>query len=484
MRSLRARLFGAILVVALLSLALALAIGALLTRRAVERNTLKDVSAQLDLLVEREKDALLPFSPSTLRALRPFLERQDERVVQVRLDGSSALLPPERAAALRRSRTLRGTLEFDGERYLYATRLSSARASCCSGPPTRRTAGGRTSRRSRSPRRRGVLAAPIAFLLARAISRPMRGWPRRAASSPRDGPSRVPAKGLRARGARRSVQRAGAARPRAGGRAFVPALGQPRAEDAADGDPRLRRGAPRGRAAGDEAADGGRRGVEAPRAAGRRPARPRPDEPRRFRRPPEPIDLAEGRADAVRRYESRRSSSASRSRPSAAANAPALADPDRTLQVVSNLVENALRLAHRRAARVADRGRAGRDRGRGHRAGPAPEDSSHAFERFYLYSRYGARAAGRHRPRPRDRQGAHRGDGRHGRGDEPAGEPDRLQDPPAPAARSPHAEPRRARPGLAKGLTGNHSRRGREAVAFRDLARLESARADSGLAPA
>ena len=77
--TLRARLFFAILVVALLSLALALAIGALLTRRAVERNTLKDVTAQLDLLVEREKDALLPFSPSTLRALRPFLERQDER---------------------------------------------------------------------------------------------------------------------------------------------------------------------------------------------------------------------------------------------------------------------------------------------------------------------------------------------------------------------------------------------------------------------
>ena len=109
--TLRARLFVAILVVALLSLALALAIGAVLTRRAVERNTLKDVSAQLDLLVERERDALLPFSPSTLRALRPFLERQDERVVQVRLGrlvGSAARGPP---AALRRTGKLDGTLD-------------------------------------------------------------------------------------------------------------------------------------------------------------------------------------------------------------------------------------------------------------------------------------------------------------------------------------------------------------------------------------
>ena len=49
-RSLRARLFAAIALDALLSLALALVLGAILTRRAVERNTLRDVSAQFDLL--------------------------------------------------------------------------------------------------------------------------------------------------------------------------------------------------------------------------------------------------------------------------------------------------------------------------------------------------------------------------------------------------------------------------------------------------
>ena len=121
MTSLRARLFLAISLVALLSLALALAIGAVLTRRAVERNTLKDVAAQFDLLAEREREAVLPFS--RLSSLRPFLERQDEQVLPVPLDGSSAFLPPERAAKLRRGAALNGTVEVDGTRWLYAARL-------------------------------------------------------------------------------------------------------------------------------------------------------------------------------------------------------------------------------------------------------------------------------------------------------------------------------------------------------------------------
>jgi hypothetical protein len=119
--SLRARLFAAIALVALLSVALTLALGAVLTRRAVERNTVRDVSAQLDLLVERERDAILPFS--RLQSLQDFFDRQDQRVEQVALDGSSPLLPPDRAARLRRGARLDGTIESEGTRYLYAARL-------------------------------------------------------------------------------------------------------------------------------------------------------------------------------------------------------------------------------------------------------------------------------------------------------------------------------------------------------------------------
>ena len=80
----------------------------------------------------------------------------------------------------------------------------------------------------------------------------------------------------------------------------------------------------------------------------------------------------------------------SESRPGAAA----AGDPDRVLQVVSNLVENALRVTPaggtvvlRAAAQeisVSDSG-----------PGLAPEDLARAFDRFYLYSRYqGERSVG------------------------------------------------------------------------------------------
>ena len=83
--------------------------------------------------------------------------------------------------------------------------------------------------------------------------------------------------------AREGVQRDGrAARRLARGRAQLPALGQPRAEDAADRDPRLRRRAGRRsiRAGGGGARD---RGVESGPAgtARARPARPRAHEPER-----------------------------------------------------------------------------------------------------------------------------------------------------------------------------------------------------------
>ena len=71
-----------------------------------------------------------------------------------------------------------------------------------------------------------------------------------------------------------------------------------------------------------------------------------------------------------------------------AAEAPALADADRTLQVVSNLVENALRLTPAGGSvrivsspgeiKVEDTG-----------PGLGPDELERAFERFYLYSRYG-----------------------------------------------------------------------------------------------
>ena len=87
-----------------------------------------------------------------------------------------------------------------------------------------------------------------------------------------------------------------------------------------------------------------------------------------------------------------RPASASRSSARRTAAPRAVADPDRALQVLSNLIENALRstpaggsvtvAAHPGELVVSDTG-----------PGIAAEELPHAFERFFLYSRYASNRA-------------------------------------------------------------------------------------------
>jgi two-component system sensor histidine kinase BaeS len=103
---------------------------------------------------------------------------------------------------------------------------------------------------------------------------------------------------------------------------------------------------------------------------------------------PTEIDLAEVAEDAVRRYQAQAELFGVELATVADGAAPAIADADRVLQVISNLVENALRLAPRGGSvrvvtapglvRVED-------------TGPGLEDAdrARAFERFYLHERYG-----------------------------------------------------------------------------------------------
>src|SRR5947208_1524175 len=76
---------------------------------------------EFDLLAQREKASVCPFC--RLGELERFLEPQDERVVPVPLDGSSAFLPLQRAQRLRHGAALDGTVTVDDTRYLYAARL-------------------------------------------------------------------------------------------------------------------------------------------------------------------------------------------------------------------------------------------------------------------------------------------------------------------------------------------------------------------------
>jgi signal transduction histidine kinase len=102
----------------------------------------------------------------------------------------------------------------------------------------------------------------------------------------------------------------------------------------------------------------------------------------------EPIDLGAIAREALRRYESQARDFGVTLEADGAEHAPATGDADRTLQIVSNLVENALRLTPAGGSvrivaapgllRVEDTG-----------PGLGAEELERAFERFYLYSRYG-----------------------------------------------------------------------------------------------
>ena len=212
LQSLRTRLFAAIALVALLSLARALVLGAILPRRAVERNTLRDVSAQFDLLAEREREALVPFA--RLKSLQEFLDRQDERVVQVPLDGTSSLLPPDRAELLRRGARLDGTLHQDGTRYLYAARLVNGKGFILLRPASSTTSAWRPHIEGlvAAALATAALAALIAFLLARAIARPVRrvAEATRGLAAPGPPPPPLPVEGL---ASSRSSQRASTRSP-------------------------------------------------------------------------------------------------------------------------------------------------------------------------------------------------------------------------------------------------------------------------------
>src|SRR5439155_1768541 len=100
------------------------------------------------------------------------------------------------------------------------------------------------------------------------------------------------------------------------------------------------------------------------------------------------LDLGEVAEDAVRRYGKQAHSFGVALWSVSDAPAPAIGDADRVLQIVSNLVENALRLtppggevrvvAAPGLLRVEDTG-----------PGLAEDDTERAFERFYLHERYG-----------------------------------------------------------------------------------------------
>jgi two-component system sensor histidine kinase BaeS len=388
--SLRTRLFVGIAAVAALSVAVAFTLGAYLSRRTVEENTLRDVAAQADLLAERERVSLLPFKG--LRSLEPFLERQGQRVVKAPLDGSSPYLPADRAAELRRGRPLDGTITVDGTRSFYAARLVGNRGFILLRPTS-------LVESSWRPHLRGLLlgafaaiglAAIAAFLLARAVARPV-GRVAEASRRLADGEApHVPVEGPRelrtlaesfndtsvqlakARDAERTFLLSVSHElktPLTAIRGYAEALTDGVLPTDEAGDTILREAARLERLVGDllDLARMNRSEFSVRR---------------------EPVDLGAVVREAVQRYEQQARTFGVELEAVVDGSPTVLGDADRLLQVASNLVENALRLTPP-GGRVRVLARPGllavEDTG----PGLQPADLAHAFERFYLHDRYG-----------------------------------------------------------------------------------------------
>jgi signal transduction histidine kinase len=377
-RSLRTNLFVAIVLVVVLSIGLMLAVGSVLTRRAVERATLKDVAHQADLLAARERASIYPCG--RLKDIQPYFSRQNEVAACVPLNRPSKYLPGDLYRVVRAKKRLNGTVRVGDTTYFYAARPASKAKSRLELVLLRPKSLGNNAF---YPFLVGLLiaagagialAALAAFLLARRIARPVRRVvdATRHLAEERD-PEPVPIEGAYeiaslARAFNEMAEQL--ARARAAEKQFLLSVSHelktPLTAIRGYAEERLVR----------DLLDLARMN--------------RTD----FSIHRENVDLATIAREAVRRYEGQAREFGVTLEAFAPAPVPAIGDPDRVIQVTSNLVENALRLTPRGgvvrvsaepgALVVEDTG-----------PGLSQEDLPRAFERFYLYSRYSSdRAVG------------------------------------------------------------------------------------------
>jgi two-component system, OmpR family, sensor kinase len=383
-RSLRTQLLAAIAIVVLLSGAISLGVGAVLTRRAVDRSILQDVSQQADLLAERERVALLPLGH--LGLLKPFLARQHERIVVAPLGRPSRYLPTHTSGPSN------GTVSVDGKEWFYAARPVAGKALVLLRP---RVVGAAAWR----PYLEGLLiaagigmalAAVVSLLLARRIARPLRrvadATERLAAGV---SPGAVPVEGAAEIASLADSFNDMATKlehARDAERAFLLSVSHELktpltsvlgyAEGLADGTI-----APEAAAATIS--------KEAVRLD--RLVRDLLDLARmnrhEFEVRSEPVDLADVASECVRRHEAQAESYGIDLVLDADDEAPARGDGDRLVQALSNLVENALRVSPSGAS-VRVVARPGLLEVQDEGPGLQPDEIPRAFERFFLYSRY------------------------------------------------------------------------------------------------
>jgi len=369
-----------------LCVGLTLGLGLVLTRRAVDEATLKDVAHQASLIVARERVAVSPFTD--LQPVRPIFAEQHETY---RLDARS--LPQAARDALAQRRPAQGSVRIGGSDYYFAAERVGAKTFVLLRPKSVTTSSWEPFVEALliAALAGAALAAAAALLLARRIARPVRRVAEASRSLARGArPEPVPVEGATELATLATAFNDLAeqlTRARESERTFLLSVSHelktPLTAIRGYAEA-LHDGAVEPREAATTVA------VEAERLE--RLVRDLLDLARMNRTDFSvhlgEIDLAEVAEDAVHRYEQQAESFGVTLAAIADGPAPAFADADRVLQVVSNLVENALRLTPRGGEvrvvalpgllRVEDTG-----------PGLRPEEREHAFERFYLHERYG-----------------------------------------------------------------------------------------------
>jgi two-component system OmpR family sensor kinase len=390
-RSLRARQFAAIALAVVVSVVLALVIAAALVRRSVEHEALKALSRQAELVAVQQRGASRPAS-----SLGVFFTTEQERLTIISLP-QAAFLIPHAAPALRAGEASQGKVRVGEQTYLYAARPVGQRAVVLLRPARLAASDWRpfTLAFVIAGLAGAGLAALIAFVLAGAVTRPIRrvAWASRLlAAGNRPGPLPVEGSHEVASLATAFNQMADELdRVKDAERAFLLSVSHelktPLASIRGHGEALL-----------EHVIDVPKAGAVIVQEAKRleRLVRDLLDlaglSQRAFAVRREAVDLSELAEEAARRHATEADRVGVTLVADAQAAAPATGDHDRVVQVLSNLIENALRstpaggtvtvAAEPGALTVADTG-----------PGLAPEDLPRAFERFFLYSRYGQNRA-------------------------------------------------------------------------------------------
>jgi len=387
--SLRARLFGAIGLAVIVAVSLSLVAGAVLVRRSVQHEALASLGRQADLLAQQQRQAPPP------AALGQFLATQQMRLALLNVDQAAELLPPAAAAKLHAGEPASGTVRVGSTSFLFQARIVDNRAIVL--------LRGASQAQDWRPYELAflvaglvglVIAALAAFVLARAISRPIqhvsdasRALAVGEVHGPLqpEGPAEVVALAESFNYMSHELQRA-----RDAERTFLLSVSHELKTP-------LTAISGHAEALGDGVVPPERVAEVILREARRleRLVRDLLDLARLdahvFGVHPQRVDLAELADEAVERFEPQARAFGVELAADARGAAPAIADPDRVLQVLSNLIENALRItpeggrvtvhAEPATLTVADTG-----------PGLAEADVLRAFERFYLYERSGGRS--------------------------------------------------------------------------------------------